>query len=32
MGNGGVMCMCKPGFTGPKCETCDPCTPNPVCF
>ena len=30
MGNGGVMCTCRPGFTGPRCETCDPCTPNPV--
>ncbi len=24
------MCKCQPGFTGHKCEICDPCTPNPV--
>ena len=23
-------CKCQAGFTGPKCDTCDPCTPNPV--
>jgi len=26
----GFMCTCRPGFTGPKCDICDPCTPNPV--
>ena len=26
----GFMCKCQPGFTGPKCDICDPCTPNPV--
>ena len=25
------VCKCQPGFTGVRCETCDPCTPNPVC-
>ena len=24
------MCKCPPGFTGQKCDTRDPCTPNPV--
>ncbi len=24
------MCKCQPGFTGQKCDTRDPCTPNPV--
>ena len=23
-------CKCQAGFTGPKCDTCDPCTPSPV--
>jgi hypothetical protein len=24
------ICKCPPGFTGQKCDTRDPCTPNPV--
>ena len=31
MPNGnGFVCKCQPGFTGQKCDSRDPCTPNPV--
>ncbi len=26
---GNFFCRCNPGYTGQKCEICDPCTPNP---
>ena len=33
MANGnGFVCKCQPGFTGQKCDSRDPCTPNPVYF
>ena len=25
-----IRCQCPPGFTGQKCESRDPCEPNPV--